>query len=64
MSLLVPGTEVEFPQPNLKGKIVSAAIVANDISYLVDYKNDEGESHQRYFKADSLVEVKPATPSK
>lgn len=57
MPILKQGTPVEFVQPNLKGSIVKTEIIDDGIQYLVEYTNDEGDTHQRWFKETEIQEV-------
>jgi len=55
MAILQPGQQVEFKQPVLLGTVLKAEIVDNKIQYLVDYTNDEGIPHQRWFTDDEVA---------
>ncbi len=59
MAILQPNTQVEFVQPTLKGVVVRAEIIDNQIQYLVDYTNDEGVLSQRWFKETEIGVVTP-----
>jgi hypothetical protein len=54
MAILQPGQLVEFKQPVLVGSVLKAEIIDNKIQYLVDYTNDEGVPHQRWFTEDEV----------
>lgn len=58
MAILKKFTKVEFVQPTLKGEILDQQIFNDVINYLVEYSNDEGETHQRWFEESQIVEVK------
>ena len=57
MAILKKGTKVEFVQPTLKGEVLEQQIFNDVINYLVEYTNDEGDVHQRWFEETQISEV-------
>lgn len=57
MAILKIGTQVEFVQPVLKGEVLEQRIFNDVINYLVEYTNDEGSVHQRWFTEFEISEA-------
>ena len=57
MAILKIGTQVEFVQPVLKGEVLEQRIFNDVINYLVEYTNDEGSVHQRWFAESEISEA-------
>jgi hypothetical protein len=51
---------VKFKQPVIQGKVVGAALVGMDVKYMVEFTNEQGETHQVPFDAEQLELVTPA----
>lgn len=60
---LKKGAKVRLVQPVIEGEVVGGAFVEDEVQYLVDYTDENGESHQRYFPAEKLEEVHPQPES-
>ena len=48
---------VEVIQPVIRGKIISKAIVNDELQYLVEYPGEDGEMHRRFFLEQQLQAV-------
>lgn len=57
---LKPGTTVRLKQPVIEGLVVAPSVTDEDFGYMVDYKDEAGEFHHRFFRADQLEFVKAA----
>lgn len=51
---LKKGNKVRLIQPVIEGDVISGAFVDDEPQYLVEYADEVGEKHQRYFKPEQL----------
>jgi hypothetical protein len=56
---LTNGTEVQIKNSIMQGVVTGAKLdeTTLDVTYRVDYTDNDGEPQQRYFTADQLVPV-------
>lgn len=53
--MLKKGDTVQLVQPLIIGNILTPAIVNDELQYLVEFVDSEGETQQRYFTEEQIV---------
>lgn len=55
---LKKGTAVRLVQPVIEGTVKGAMTNGDEFGYMVEYKGEDGETHERFFTVAQLEEVK------
>lgn len=57
--ILQNGTPVRLVQPIIQGEVKEARIIDGTIQYMVGFTDENGETHERFFRANELEVIAP-----